>query len=254
MLPSGGVAVLTALVVPVLVAGGAERARADEPSPGADAPAEDASARARALFEEGVRLAESGRYEAALAVFETSLALAPRASVAYNLAWVLRALGRDADAYRALERARDLSATEDERSAIEALRALLEARLAVVVVEASGADLAVCIDEICLPQVMPSQRYVVSAGTHRIRAQAPGFRAEEVDVTAAPGVERRLTFSLSRDVVEATTPLEAPRERPRRARRIALLSAAGVAVVGTVVALLLTRQDEPYAGTLFSSR
>jgi hypothetical protein len=252
MLASRGVALRFALVVLVSVV--AVRVRADEPSLGEDSAEAAANARARALFEEGVRLAESGSYEAALAVFETSLALVPRASVSYKLAWVLRALGRDADAYSALERARDLPATSDERSAIDALRALLAPHVAIVIVETSRADVVVCIDEVCVPQRLSTQRYVVSRGAHRIRAEAPGFRAAAADVVASVGVERHVTLVLAQDVVDAPEVLDAPHARPRRARRIALFSAAGVVVVGTVVAVLLTRRDEPYAGTLFSSR
>jgi hypothetical protein len=74
-----------------------------EPFARAESQSEDETGRARALFEQGVELADRGEWEHAAERFRQSLALRPSGGVRLNLASSLAQLGRHAEAARHLE-------------------------------------------------------------------------------------------------------------------------------------------------------
>ncbi|MGB8223599.1 MAG: hypothetical protein WCF10_13520 [Polyangiales bacterium] len=89
--------------------------------------------RARHLFEDGVSLAESGRWEAALSTFRKSSELVRRASTSYNIANTLYRLDCPVQGLAELDKYHQMPAVRADPSAKKrgiALRALLETQLA----------------------------------------------------------------------------------------------------------------------------
>jgi tetratricopeptide (TPR) repeat protein len=97
------------------------------PAPNAapsDAPASSdrVAQRARELFDEGVRLANEGRFDSARAVFRSAYELQPHPSVLYNIAQCEVRLGDNASAVATLERFLETGAgdiQEEQRRAVQ---------------------------------------------------------------------------------------------------------------------------------------
>lgn len=104
-----------------------------------DAEAEDVTAEARALFEEGLELADAGDWERAVHRFRRALDLREATPVRYNLAMSLAHMGRMVEALAELERVlADPSIGDDVRAPATALRDALRSRLGGLVVEVVG--------------------------------------------------------------------------------------------------------------------
>jgi len=83
-------------------------------------------ARARRLFREGAALAEQALWAQALARYEQADALAPHASIAFNMGVCERALGHGTRARRAFELALERDAEAEEPSLPESMRTALK--------------------------------------------------------------------------------------------------------------------------------
>lgn len=211
--------------------------------------------RARTLFDEGVALAESGRIDEALVRFEEAFNLSPRASVAYNIAFILFSQGRPRAALDALNRADPFPMTAEERASIAALRERLRPVLATVLVTVEPRAATVCIDEICDVGSTPVRTLVVEAGTRLVRASAPGYEPSEITITIPAGQSARATLSLVvlPEPIPALVVADAddgPRHRARRVRRGLLIgSGIAVALTGVLVGVLYPRDPRtPYSG------
>jgi tetratricopeptide (TPR) repeat protein len=216
--------------------------------------------RARRLFEEGVALAEAGEIDQALVRFEEAFTLSPRASIAYNVAFILFSQGRPRAALDALNRADPFPMTAEERASIDALRERLRPVLATVVVAVVPPSATVCIDDACDVGSAPIRTIVVEAGTRVVRASAPGYEPGERSIAITAGQSARVTLAL------AALPPPRPRavlddaeDRARGRRRVrrGLLIGSGIAVAltGVLVGVLYPRDPRtPYSGIDFGQQ
>jgi hypothetical protein len=101
--------------------GAGARAEVSAPSPSAPAANDRVAQRARELFDEGVRLANEGRFESARAVFRSAYELQPHPSVLYNIAQCEVRLGDAASAVATLERflAAGREISDEQRQAVQ---------------------------------------------------------------------------------------------------------------------------------------
>lgn len=136
-------------------------------------------AEGRRAFEEGVRLFARRDYPAALARFEASRAIRESATVVFNIAGCLRALGKNAEALRAYERFEELRADRmDERQRQEIARARdeLGGRVAFVTLALEPTDAEVMVDD----RPIAHWPHAVDPGTEvRIAARREGFEPGE---------------------------------------------------------------------------
>lgn len=102
-------------------------------------PSEEATARARTLFQEGLELADRGQWERAVPRFRSALELRDAAPVRYNLAASLARIGRLLEAIEELDRIlADATVDEAVRQTARELRQELHPRLGALVVSVRG--------------------------------------------------------------------------------------------------------------------
>ena len=218
-------------------------------------------ANARALFIEGARLANEGRWKEARELYARSLQLKSAPITRYSLGVAQRETGRFADAlgsFRAFlaepEVPATTSYTEPARAAIAALEKQV-GRVLITVEPSAPTGLTMTIDGEPVPPTSNLPRDV-DPGAHDIVARAPGLRVGNAHffVAASAGVAVTLTLvpaaspTASRAVVK---PLDAvvmlapaPAARtPIRVLPIVLLSAGGALLVaGATVGILGVNQ------------
>ena len=216
-----------------------------------------AAAAARDLYEAGIEAAEAERFEAALAAFERSYELAPRAATLMNLGAVAERAGRLVTALNAYRRflatadARLLAAHGDAARAAAARLTPALAHLSVVGVGLERQD-ELRLDGEPLERASLGLDLPVDPGPHSVTVERPvrapdGASPEDAsaperlecaraDVTLSAGARRdlelRVACPLPRFVVEA--PATAPAASDP-APWIALGVGAGVLVIGAVV-------------------
>lgn len=186
-----------ALILCVVVASAATARAQDAAALERDPAAEEA----RALFERGRELADTRRFHDAAEAFSASLALFDRPSTAFNLALTLFALGRHVEAIAVLERYLAATSPDDPAEAggrADAERMLAHARRSISQLELTvlPADAEVRVDG-ALVTGGGTRTIVLDAGTHVVRADAPGHAPSLVEVRTRAGEARRHAIQLA---------------------------------------------------------
>lgn len=231
---------------------------------------------ARALFDEGVALAQEDRWAEALSAFRRSDALVSRASTSYNIANALYRLDRPVDALSELDDHDEMPEVRNDLSARERsqkLRALIEEAVAELRLRVAPSGASVFVDGRPAEADGAERVILVNPGSHVIRVSHEGYEPHRQEVWVDRG--GRKTHSIALRVVPSvlapppsltvgTSPIStgpdgppdsAPVEddRKRFVKRpgfwvmIGVIAAAGV---GAGVAVALTRRDDgPSCGT-----
>ena len=157
---------------------------------------------ARALFVEGAKLGNEGRWKEARDLYARSLQLKPAPITRYSLGVAERETGHFADALRSFraflaepETPATARYTEPARAAITAL----EARIAHVIltVEPRPIDgLTLTVDGLPVPPQSEKPREI-DAGAHDVAARAPGFRPGNARFVVAEGGGAAVTLTLA---------------------------------------------------------
>jgi hypothetical protein len=239
-------------------------------SPPSGTPASSELARARALFQRGVELANHQDYTGAAKRFREALAIHHAPAVAYNLASALSETGEHAEAYELVQKVlHDGTTPEPLRVRAQNLEESLQrfvARLTVIV-SSEQADVTVYVDGVRLAPVLVGETRAVAPGDHVVRAERAGVVISERSVRIANGSAAVVDVSLvmtPRAAAEAAgqvapgpavlPTLTAPSESRhddgathdhKRRRRFWIIGAASVVAVGAGVtlALLLAKPD-----------
>jgi len=199
------------------------------PPPNAAVSNDRVAQRARELFDEGVRLANEGRFASARAVFRSAYELQPHPSVLYNIAQCEVRLGDTASAVATLERFLETGASDIPQEQRQAVRMQLDELRATQPAEmrGSGAPSAAPGEPALEP---PSQAPAAAA----LVPNAPG----PLDSTTEP----LRTEPTLRPVAEPSAAAD-----PRPSLRPLVLGGTGVALLGAATALYLwndTRHDD----------
>jgi hypothetical protein len=162
-----------------------------------DGPSAQQSAAARALFEEGVELADRGEWQDAADRFARSLSLRESPVVAYNLASALVHVDRLVEASELLQGVvRDESAPAAARDAARALLDQVQPRLARLTVHLEGdpTGAALVIDERVIPSEMVGVAVPADPGIRFVRAVRDEdiVAEQEVDLAEGSSAEVRL--------------------------------------------------------------
>jgi tetratricopeptide (TPR) repeat protein len=154
----------------------------------AEAPSQ-ASERAQALFEHGVRSFETGAFEAALADFRQSIDLYPTPAAWKNAALCLRELGRLDEALDLLEelprRFPELSPEEIRQNAAKIDE--LVSQVGWVELRGVAPSSRLVVDGRDRGAVPPGARVRLSNGLHRVRVIKEGMEPAEASVSAVSG-------------------------------------------------------------------
>ena len=171
-----GRAVAIAVLVTSLVAAPARAADSDLP-----VSASDPQAASEALFEEGVALADAGRYREACAKFEASQELDAAVGTLLRLADCYEKTGRLASAWARFREARSLAQAQamPDRERMASQRAVaLDAkiqRLTITVAEPVPNGLSVQVGDAPVPRATWGSALPIDAGRLTISASAPGY-------------------------------------------------------------------------------
>lgn len=185
-------------------------------------------AAARALFEEGVRLAEGGDLGGAEERFRRSLALNPAPAVAFNLAYVLSQQGRAAEAVDYYSQvASSPAAPADLRQQASLRSQQLQPRLARLRVSLLGPPdgVSLRIGRRLLGAAAIGVPIHVDAGALRVEAMRGGSPVAFGDVSIAAGMEAALSLRIPPGEPIWASPW--------------LWTIAGAVVAGAVVAIVL---------------
>jgi hypothetical protein len=218
------------------------------------------SAAAEALFDEGRRLMEAGRYGDACGRFEESQRLDQGIGTQYNLADCWEKTGRIASAWGAFldvsYTARKEGQPEREKVARDRAQAIAPRLPRLTVVVAQGADdasLRITRDGVLVGKGQWSTSLPVDPGTHRIAATAQGKEPWETTVqlaeTATVTVQIPALATLSKEPAAPQQPLRPSSGGVHRGSAWALggISLAGIAL-GSVYGLAArSRNDDSMA-------
>jgi hypothetical protein len=205
---------------------------------------------ARALFVEGARLGNEGRWKEARELYARSLQLKPAPITRYSLGVAQKETGRFADAlssFRAFLAEPEAPATARYREPARAAITALEARIGhvTIAVEPRSIDgLTLTIDGLPVPPVSERPREI-DAGAHDVVARAPGFRPGNARFAVAEGGGAGVSITLasttaataSRSLVgplDTTALVEPPPppQAPSRTLPFVLLGVGGALFVG----------------------
>jgi tetratricopeptide (TPR) repeat protein len=241
----------------LLVASASECAQAQAPAQApAPAPAEDATraASARALFEEGVALADQGHWQEAADRFRRALALHDSAVIAYNLASALQETGQLVEASELLRRvSNDASADAELHTSASNALADVERRIGKLTLHVQGQQAG--------DQIRLDEREVVAAeldvalpidpGAHVVRVRRGEQVVAEQALTVADGQAQDVSVQVAAPVATprevavtvAPKPEEHARSAPDRATPLTgrwwFWAGLGTAAVGIGVAVAL---------------
>ncbi|NMC70111.1 MAG: hypothetical protein GYA57_08620 [Myxococcales bacterium] len=152
---------------------------------------------ARRLFEQGVEAVGREDYVAALAAFEESNRLSPRAVTLFNIGMCQRALADLPAALHTLQQYLE-TAADDARARVEEARrvvAEIDAVLARVTVRADRAEAELLVDGLPAGRGAVTRPLRLMAGTHVFEAHLEGRTVREVvDIAPAEAVEVQLEF------------------------------------------------------------
>lgn len=194
---------------------------------------------ARALFEAGVEALDAGRFAEAAPLLERSLALNPRPSVAFNLAFARVGMGQPVEARRVLDRllAGDVGPVDpDLRARAEAKRAEATSMIAHLDVLPEPVEADVRVDGAPTPSPVGLE---LDPGPHVIDVTARGFLDHQRALRLPPGARRTLRVTLS----EAPPPAAPIEESEWFWGTLAAVAAIGV--VGVVVGVALYEDGQP---------
>lgn len=157
---------------------------------------------ARALFVEGARLGNEGRWKEARELYARSLQLKPAPITRYSLGVAQKETGRFADAlssFRAFLAEPEAPATARYREPARAAIAALEARIGHVTIAVeprSTVGLTLTIDGVPVPPSSKRPREI-DAGAHDVVARAPGFRPGNARFVVAEGGGAGVSMTLA---------------------------------------------------------
>lgn len=240
-------------------------------SAGGRAAAQDATASsaARALFNEGVTLAEQEQWADAAERFERAIALRDSAVIAYNLGLALEHLGRPVEAAERFRRvARDAAADGAMRASATTALAEVEPRIAwvTITVEGDRLDRALRVDGHAIPDALVGAPTPVDPGTHAITLTEPdGTDVSTRSITMTEGQRESIALASPPrpEVVAEPEPVPAPTHEPVVDLSpppassddtwlwVGIGSGAAVVVAGIVVTIVLVStpsQASPWAG------
>lgn len=164
--------------------------QASEMTAATGAPDRAELARAKTLFDEGVRLSAEERWAEARDRFRAAAQVVERPSIQFNLATVLYRLGGLVEARAALD-AYDRLARDDDPNWAEAqrLRRVIEPAIAHLRLSLSPADATVSVDGRERPGVGATRKLALDPGSHFLELRAKGHE------------DTRLRFELERGAV-----------------------------------------------------
>ncbi|MCC6876198.1 MAG: PEGA domain-containing protein [Sandaracinaceae bacterium] len=181
-------------------------------APPASAQQDAETQRARAHFEQGVRMIQEGRWADAVSELEAARAIRATSSVLYNLGVALRGVGRFRDAiacFREFIEAVGPSGSAERRADAQGFIDELSAALGTLRITVSPEDADVILDGERLP---PGTREIrIDPGPHRARAEASGYspleRELEMERAGQATIELELVAlpTLGTLVVESAT-------------------------------------------------
>ncbi len=159
-------------------------------TPRAFAQAEDQAA-SRALFEEGRRLADAGKYDLACPKFEAARKLYTSTGVLLNLGDCYEKIGRTASAWTTFGETADVANRAmrfDYAAEAKRRQAAIEPRLVhlSILVAHDEPGLSVKRDGIEVPSAAWNEPIPVDPGAHEIRAEAPGYSSWTTSVSLSP--------------------------------------------------------------------
>jgi len=218
--------------------------------------------RARRLFEEGVALAESGRWAEALSAFRRSAELVPRASTSYNIANALYRLDRPVDALAELDRYEEMPEVRAGGAAWErgdALRELLDDTVAEVRLAITPGSAKVFIDGRLSPTTGLERTLRLNPGTHSIHITHESYASSLRELRVERGSRADYAIALQPLTARAapaiaitpsgvsTTEAAQDDRKPfvKRPGFWVMISAIVVVGVGTGVTVALLRKDDP---------
>jgi hypothetical protein len=214
----------------------------------------DSLAAARALFADGVRDEEAGRFSEALEKFLHVREVRDTAPVEYRVGSCEEGIGKSTAAYTAYRQAialgqGDSTNLEVVRAAVDRLDALGHrvARLMLALPDGAPADVDVRIDNASVARAALTQPVPVEPGPHVVTAAAKGSPPFRSEIFLPAGAQASVTVSLS--FPSAALPSEdVPGATPRssQGRRTAgfVLVGGGAAVVAAAAILLVGRQED----------
>ncbi|MFT3927528.1 MAG: tetratricopeptide repeat protein [Myxococcales bacterium] len=176
------------------------------------AEAQDAKARARSLFGEGVAAFERGDFENALESFTQAYRLAPHPAVRVNMANCYEQLGRYAEATFNYQRFLEESGPDvapEQRADVEAAIERLRQKFGDIIVETTPADVSLSIDGASAQRGLDG-RIQLRAGPHLLRATKPGYVNLERSIDVVGGTEQRVVLELESLSMAPAVPLEEP--------------------------------------------
>lgn len=189
----------------------------------ADAAATTASA--RSLFEEGVALAEAGKWAEAADKFQRSLSLRPSPVVAFNYATALMELGRLVEASEVLEGIRrDASTTAQMKRRVDTLLETLRPQLAWLTVQLAERENRVAVlDGQALPDAAIGVPRAVDPGKRTLEVRVDGRVVWSRTITVTPGESEETLIDL---------PAHAPATQPQAEQHSSVPTPAQTAAQG----------------------
>jgi hypothetical protein len=212
------------------------------------------TAMARALFEEGVIMADRARWDEAVDRFRRAQALKPTPGITFNLAAALAESGKVIEASEMLESlARDPAASAELKRESESKLAEIAPRRAFLTLHVQNApgDAHVKVDGQEWPQAAWEMASPIDPGTHTVVGSSGEQEALRESLTLGPGERREL--SLSWPMAEGTDPAssggtddQSAGERKPLYKSWLLWTGVGAVVVGGVIAaVMLTGNKDP---------
>ena len=233
----------------------------------------DNAAAANALFDEGKRLMQAGRYPEACSKFADSQRLDPGVGTILNLAACYEKNGQTASAWSAYRAAaaaaRDKGQSAREKAARESV-ARLEPGLSKVIVTVTpqpDADaLTVTLDGTTIPPGLRGIPTPVDTGNHRLEATGPGKKAWSTAFTVShaattpvlvPALETAPVLPQA-EPAKSPAPAQPPGAEPRdgKSQRTVALIVGGIGVIGVGVGSafgLMAKSSDEKADPLCSS-
>jgi hypothetical protein len=209
----------------------------------------DNAAAANALFDEGKRLMQAGRYPEACAKFADSQRLDPGVGTMLNLAACYEKNGQTASAWSAYRAAaaaaRDKGQSTREKAARESVARLESGLLKVIVTVTPQPDadaLTITLDGTAIPPGLRGIPTPVDTGNHRLEASGPGKKAWSVAFTVSGTATTPVLVPVldnapapaAADAAKSTAPSAPLGAEPRdgKSQRAVALIVGGVGLVG----------------------
>jgi hypothetical protein len=168
---------------------------AAQPAEAASDPSRDASA--RALFEDGVSLAEKGEWASAEDRFRRALSLRASPVIAYNLASALMEQGKLIEASETLRKIeQDGKADATLQHSVQSMQVDLSRRIGRISVMLRGklASDTVTLDGSALLDAQLGVEIPIDPGTHRLSLERAGKSLDEHYLEIAPGASEQVTL------------------------------------------------------------